>query len=170
MRMARDTNLHPNVSAAALLAIDLMRVALRSMQEMWANGPHGLEGGNELDKADVLNDEQLVRDFCYGPAYWDYSFGPRPPGVVAAINEEVRKLFHKGYIAPPPPPAAPFVCDCGWTTKYPCPASNPAVALPEGARAFAKNDGSQCFRYCCPSTDGTALEEMAHNHFDMSIF
>mmetsp|Transcript_31243 Transcript_31243/g.100889 ORF Transcript_31243/g.100889 Transcript_31243/m.100889 type:complete len:358 (+) Transcript_31243:196-1269(+) len=141
------------------------------VQEMWANGPHGMEGGNELERADVLNDEQLVQDFCYGPSYWDYSFGPRPPGIVAAINQEVRKLFYKGYIAPPPPPPPPFLCDCSWTEKYACPAATLGAPVPANASAFAADDGSACFGYCCPApAPEEALEEQVQHHFDMSIF
>lgn len=138
---------------------------------MWANGPHGMEGGNELERTDVLNDEQLVQDFCYGPSYWDYSFGPRPPGIVAAINQEVRKLFYKGYIAPPPPPPPPFLCDCSWTVKYACPAAALGAPVPANASAFAADDGSACFGYCCPApAPEEALEEQVQHHFDMSIF
>jgi len=83
---------------------------------------------------------------CYGPAYWDDSFGPKPPGLVGAINEQIRKRFFEGYVAPPPPPSPPFDCDCSWTDKFPCPGTQPG----ERALKQAKDDGSACFHHCCP--------------------
>ncbi|EOD17709.1 hypothetical protein EMIHUDRAFT_421733 [Emiliania huxleyi CCMP1516] len=117
------------------------------MQSMWASGPHGIEGDPvALDRADVVADQQMIHDMCYGPAYWDDSFGPKPPGLVGAINEQIRKRFFKGYVAPPPPPSPPFDCDCSWTDKFPCPGTQPG----ERALKQAKDDGSACFHHCCP--------------------
>ncbi|EOD15083.1 hypothetical protein EMIHUDRAFT_246141 [Emiliania huxleyi CCMP1516] len=78
---------------------------------------------------------------------------PRPGGnfsdgnageVMPVEDSNVVSVQPRSGGAPPPPPS----CDCGWTTKYPCPGSPSAL---EGAwgQELAKDDGSACFDLCC---------------------
>jgi len=94
---------------------------------------------------DPQADEQLIHDICYGPTYWDFAFGPRPIGLVEEVNREIRRRFWEDYVAPPPSPPPPFWCDCSWTATFTCPH---APLLPS-AKAFAVDDGSPCFHFCC---------------------
>mgnify|MGYP003686264039 FL=1 len=38
-------------------------------------------------------------------------------------------------------------CDCGWTAQYACPTSGEP-----GTVGYADDDGSECYRHCCPSS------------------
>mmetsp|Transcript_772 Transcript_772/g.2378 ORF Transcript_772/g.2378 Transcript_772/m.2378 type:complete len:373 (-) Transcript_772:246-1364(-) len=120
---------------------------IRSCSGMLASVETKLTGLLSVEEypEDPQIDDELIHDICYGPAYWDYAFGPRPIGMVEEVNHEIRRRFWEGYVAPPPSPPPPFWCGCGWTAKYACPHSRPAAT----AVSFAIDDGSACFYFCC---------------------
>ena len=62
--------------------------------------------------------------------------------------------------ATPPPSSPPYSCDCGWTTRHACPTS------PTGGSAwqnggYARDDGSECFKFCCPPAPSAPPEPPA---------
>jgi len=117
---------------------------LMGTSELKVRGLLNLE--KETMEADDLSaDQTFVQEQCNGPSYWDYGLGPRPDGLVDAINYEVRRSFWKDYVAPPPSPPPPYLCDCEWTLEFACPHSEPL----QTAKTFAADDGSACFVHCC---------------------
>lgn len=56
-------------------------------------------------------------------------------------------LLRPPALPPLPPPAAPYSCDCQWTSSYPCPGTSISFW-----QRYAKDDGSACFGHCCPTS------------------
>jgi hypothetical protein len=52
------------------------------------------------------------------------------------------------YEARPPPPPPFESCDCSWTEEYAC----PSWPVP-GSLGYAKDDGGECFDFCCCSCE-----------------
>jgi len=58
------------------------------------------------------------------------------------------------------PPSSPPGCYCGWTLQHACPTSStPGTSWQNGG--YARDDGSECFKFCCPPAPSAPPEPPA---------